>query len=81
MLMEPIFGMIKLDCHSFSSKFKLKAEVDSRSHCTVITQSIFDSVFPGNVLYDLQCPILNFDGSEIDPIEGYFHTTAHFNGQ
>ncbi len=55
--------------------------MDSGSHCTVITWSIFDSAFPGNVLYDLQCPILNFDGSEIDSIEGYFCTIAHFNGQ
>ncbi len=47
----------------------------------VVTHSIFDSDFPNNILYDLQCPILNFDGSEIDMIEGYFRMTAYFNGQ
>ncbi len=37
--------------------------------------------FPNNVMYDLHCPILNFDGSEIDSIEGYFRMMAYFNGQ
>ncbi len=27
------------------------------------------------------CPVLNFNGSEIDVIRGYFRTTASFNGQ
>ncbi len=80
-LTKPVFGMIELNCRNFSSKFRLKAEVDSRSHCTVITHTIFDSAFPANVLHDLQCPVLNFDRSEIDSIEGYFHTMAHFDGQ
>ncbi len=51
------------------------------SHCTIVTHSIFDADFPNNVLYDLWCPILSFNGSEIDVIEGYFWTTASFNGQ
>ncbi len=80
-LAEPIWGTIVLDHRNFRSKFTLKADVDSGSHCTVVTQSIFDSAFPGSVLQDLQCPILNFDGTEIDSIEGFFDTKAHFNGQ
>ncbi len=80
-LASPIFGTVQLDCQGFTSKFDLKAEVDLGSHCTIVTHSIFDSDFPNNVLHDLQCPIFNFDGSEIDVIEGYFWTTAFFNGQ
>ncbi len=81
-LAEPVYGTIELDHWNFSSKFTLRAEVDSGSHCTVITRSIFDSAFPGNVFHDLQCPILNFDGSEIDLIVGTLQWhTPHFNGQ
>ncbi len=47
----------------------------------VVTWTIFDTDFPNNVMPDLHCPILNFDGTEIDSIEGYFRTTAFFNGQ
>ncbi len=80
-LNSPIFGTVQLDCRGFTSKFDLKAEVDSGSYCMVVTHSIFNSDFPNNVLYDLRCPVLNFDGSEINAIEGYFRTTASFNGQ
>ncbi len=80
-LSGPIFGTAQLSHRGLASKFQLEAEVDSGSHCMVVTWSIFDSAFPNNVLYNLRCPILNFDGSEIDAIEGYFRTTASFNGQ
>ncbi len=64
----PIFGTVQLDHCGFSSKFQLKAEVDSGSHCTIVTHSIFDAAFPNNVMHNLHCPILNFDGSEIDSL-------------
>ncbi len=77
----PIFGTVELDHQGFTSKFKLEAEVDSGSHCMVITHTIFNQAFPKNVLHNLCYPILNFNGSEIDSIEGFFCTTAFFNGQ
>ncbi len=46
----------------------------------VITHSIFDNMFLEDGLCRLKCPILNFDGSPIDSIQGYFRTMAHFNG-
>ncbi len=36
---------------------------------------------PNNVMHDLRHPILNFDGSKIESIEGYFCMMAFFNGQ
>ncbi len=63
------------------SKFQLEVEVDLGSHCTVVTHSIFDTAFLNNMMCDLYCPILDFDGSEIDSIEGYFWTMAHVSGQ
>ncbi len=77
----PIFGTVELDHRGFGDRFSLRAEVDSGSHCTVITWTIFDMDFPNNMMHNLRCPILNFDSSEIDSIEGYFWTMAFFNGQ
>ncbi len=47
----------------------------------VVTHSIFDMDFPNNVMHDLRCSILNFDGSKINSMEGYYRTMAFFNGQ
>ncbi len=80
MLAEPVFGIVELDRQNFSTRFQFKAEVVSRSHCTVVTHSIFDKAFPEDGLCRLKCPILNFNGSQINSIQGYFHTMAHFNG-
>ncbi len=41
----------------------------------VITTSILDDAFAGYKL-----PILNFNGSQINLIQGFFRMTAHFNG-
>ncbi len=77
----PIFGTVELERRGFRDRFSLRAEVDLGSHCMVVTCSIFDTNFLNNVMHELRCPILNFDGSEIESIEGYFRMTAFFNGQ
>ncbi len=64
----PILGTAILDHQGFTSKFKLKAEVDSGFHCMVVTFSIVDQAFPNNVLHDLHCP-----NSEFRWLQNRFH--------
>ncbi len=74
-------GMIHI-CNSHTSKVHdLTGEIDSRSHCSIISCHFFDEKLPLIHLRAIQCPSFAFGGTMIAGFEGTFSTVISANGR
>ncbi len=77
-LTDAIIGTVELDCKESSVPVSFSAELDSGSQCTAVTHSVFNWSFPRDILRQPTQSLINFDGSPVNCVQGYFTTKAHF---
>ncbi len=77
-LTDAIIGTVELDCRDSLEPFSFSAELDSGSQCTAVTHAVFNRSFPHDILQQPTQALINFDGSPVNCVQGYFTTKAHF---
>ncbi len=79
-LTDAIIRTVELDCKESSVAVSFSAKPDPGSQCTAITHAIFNRSFPHNILHQPTQSLINFDGSPVNSVQGYFTTKVHFEG-